>query len=145
MYFLFFLNRTNLAIAGPGIQTELGLSNTDLGLVFAAFGIPYALLQPLGGAVGDKLGPRKTLTLCTLIVCIATAWVGAAAGVVSLFLARLLLGIGEGAGFPTATRAMTAWTPKSRWGFAQGITHTFSRVGNAATSLIVASLIVIVG
>ena len=66
---------------------------------------------------------------------------GAAGGMVSLFLARLLLGIGEGAGFPTATRAMTAWTPQGRWGFAQGITHTFSRVGNAATSLIVAGLI----
>jgi sugar phosphate permease len=143
MYFLFFLNRTNLAIAGPGVQAELGLSNTDLGLVFAAFGIPYALLQPLGGAVGDKFGPRKTLAVCALTVCIATAWVGAAAGVVSLFLARLLLGIGEGAGFPTATRAMTAWTPKRRWGFAQGITHTFSRIGNAATSLIVAGLIAI--
>lgn len=141
MYFLFFVNRTNLAIAGPSIQAELGINNTDLGLVFAAFGIPYALLQPLGGAVGDKFGPRATLALCTLVVCIATGWVGAASGVASLFFARLLLGIGEGAGFPTATRAMSAWTPKSGWGFAQGITHTFSRVGNAATSLIVAGLI----
>ena len=141
MYFLFFLNRTNLAIAGPAIQRELGLSNTDLGLAFAAFGIPYALLQPFGGAVGDKFGPRRTLVLCTLIVCVATGWIGAAGGIISLILARLLLGIGEGAGFPTATRAMTAWTPKGRWGFAQGITHTFSRVGNAATSLIIASLI----
>lgn len=141
MYFLFFVNRTNLAIAGASIQEDLGLSNTDLGLVFAAFGLPYALLQPLGGAIGDKFGPRRTLAVCTLIVCFATGWVGAATGIVSLILARLLLGIGEGAGFPTATRAMSAWTPKGRWGFAQGITHTFSRVGNAATSLIVASLI----
>jgi len=143
MYFLFFLNRTNLAIAGPAIQAELGLSNTDLGLAFAAFGLPYALLQPFGGAVGDKFGPRLTLTLCTLVVCIATGLVGAATGIVTLFLARLILGIGEGAGFPTATRAMAAWTPKGRWGFAQGITHTFSRVGNAATSLVVAGLIAI--
>jgi len=141
MYFLYFVNRTNLAIAGPTIQAELGLNNTDLGLVFAAFGLPYALLQPLGGAVGDKFGPRVTLALCGLVVCLATGWVGAASGIISLLLARLLLGIGEGAGFPTATRAMSAWTPKGRWGFAQGITHTFSRVGNAATSLIVAGLI----
>jgi len=141
MYFLFFLNRTNLAIAGPAIQADLGLSNADLGLVFAAFGIPYAVLQPLGGAIGDRFGPRTTLAVCTLIVCVATGWVGAAGGVVSLFLARVLLGLGEGAGFPTATRAMAAWTPKGQWGFAQGITHTFSRVGGAAASLIVAGLI----
>ena len=68
-------------------------------------------------------------------------WIGAAGGLVSLFCARLLLGIGEGAGFPTATRAMSAWTPQGRWGFAQGITHTFSRVGNTMTALIIASLI----
>ena len=141
MYFLYFVNRTNLAIAGPVMQAQLHLSNADLGLVFAAFGVPYALFQPLGGAIGDKFGPRITLTLCALIVCAATGWMGAASGMISLFLARLLLGVGEGAGFPTATRAMSAWTPQGRWGFAQGITHTFSRVGNAATALIVAGLI----
>ena len=59
MYFLYFVNRTNLAIAGPVMRADLGLNNTDLGLVFAAFGIPYALLQPLGGAVSDRLGPRR--------------------------------------------------------------------------------------
>src|SRR3954470_8632767 len=137
MYFLYFLDRTNLAIAGPVMRADMGLSNTDLGLLFAAFGVPYALLQPLGGAVGDKFGPRLTLGLCAIGVCVATAWMGAATGMVSLFLARVLLGIGEGTGFPTATRAMSTWTPRGRWGFAQGITHAFSRVGNAATSLIV--------
>jgi MFS family permease len=141
MYFLYFVNRTNLAIAGPMVRGDLGLSNTDLGFIFAAFGVPYALLQPLGGAVADRLGPRSTLGLCALIVCLATAWMGAAGGMASLFLARLLLGIGEGAGFPAATRAMSDWTPRGRWGFAQGITHTFSRIGNAVTSLIVAGLI----
>ena len=143
MYFLYFVDRTNFAIAGPAMRADLGLSNTDLGILFAAFGIPYALLQPIGGAVGDRLGPRRTLALCAMIVCAATVWMGAATGIVSLFLARVLLGIGEGAGFPTATRAMSIWTPRGRWGFAQGITHTFSRVGNAATSLIVAGLIAV--
>jgi len=99
------------------------------------------LLQPLGGAIGDRLGPRLTLALCALIVCAATAWMGAASGIISLFFARLLLGIGEGAAFPTATRAMSAWTPRGNWGFAQGITHTFSRVGNGTSSLIIAGLI----
>src|SRR6478752_503219 len=143
MYFLYFVDRTNFAIAGPVMQADLGLDNKDLGLLFAAFGVPYALLQPLGGAVGDRLGPRRTLALCAIVVAVATAWMGLAPGMASLFCARLLLGIGEGAGFPTATRAMSSWTPRGRWGFAQGITHTFSRVGNAATSLIVAGLIAV--
>jgi len=143
MYFLYFVNRTNLAIAGPEIAADLGLNNVQLGLAFGAFGIPFALLQPVGGAIGDRIGPRLTLAICALIVCAATGWIGAADGFFSLYCARLLLGIGEGAAFPTATRAMSAWTPRHRWGFAQGITHTFSRVGNAATPLIVAGLIAI--
>ena len=45
MYFLYFVDRTNFAIAGPAMRADLGLSNTDLGILFAAFGIPYALLS----------------------------------------------------------------------------------------------------
>ncbi len=141
MYFLLFVNRTNLAIAGPMMQSDLKLSNTDLGLAFTAFGIPYALFQLFGGLIGDYFGPRRTLTASVFLVFVATVWTGAVGGLMSLFLARILLGIGEGAAFPTATRAMSAWTPRGRWGFAQGITHTFSRIGNAGTALIVAPLI----
>ena len=141
MYFLLFVNRTNIAIAGPLMQHDLKLSNTELGLAFSAFAYPYALFQLFGGMLGDKFGPRLTLGVATFGVALATAWTGAAGGLVSLFMARLALGIGEGAAFPTATRAMSVWTPAKDWGFAQGITHTFSRIGNWATALIVAALI----
>ena len=57
---------------------------------------------------------------------------------------RLLIGVGEGATFPVATRAMQAWTSPGRRGFAQGITHAFARLGNAVTPPIVAWLIVMV-
>jgi len=141
MYFLMFINRTNIAIAGPLMQADLKLTNTDLGLAFSAFAYPYALFQLFGGMLGDKFGPRVTLAVSAFIVFLATAWIGLAGGLASLFLARILLGIGEGAAFPTATRAMSVWTPLGRWAFAQGITHTFSRVGNWATALVVAGLI----
>jgi MFS family permease len=59
-------------------------------------------------------------------------------------LARVALGIGEGAAFPTATRAMSVWTPKRNWAFAQGVTHTSSRLGNWATALIIAGLIALI-
>jgi MFS family permease len=141
MYFLLFVNRTNLAIAGPLMQADLKLSNTELGLAFSAFAYPYALFQLFGGMLGDKFGPRLTLGVAAFAVALATAWTGAAGGLMSLFMARLALGIGEGAAFPTATRAMSVWTPAGRWAFAQGITHTSSRLGNWATALIVAALI----
>ena len=82
--------------------------------------------------------------MCGLIVCAATAATGAVGGLASLFAARLALGIGEGATFPTATRAMSVWTPEARWAFAQGITHAFARIGNAITPPLVAALVVLI-
>jgi MFS family permease len=66
---------------------------------------------------------------------------GAASGFVSLFALRLALGFAQGAAFPTATRAMSTWIPVRDWGFAQGITHAFGRIGNAATPPLMAGLL----
>ena len=133
MYFMLFVVRTNIATTAPLMQKELHLSNTELGLVFSAFAFPYALFQLFGGWIGDKFGPRRTLAVCCAIVVASTVLTGAVGGLTSLFFCRLALGFGEGATFPTATRAMASWTPKKEWGFAQGIVHSFARIGNALT------------
>jgi len=61
----------------------------------------------------------------------ATILTGFAGGLFSLLAARVLLGLGEGATFPAATAAMSRWVAKEKRGFAQGITHAASRIGNA--------------
>jgi sugar phosphate permease len=142
MYFLYFVDRVSISTAAPLIKADLKISNTQLGLAFSAFAIPYALFQLIGGWIGDKLGPRLTLAICCAIVGISTVLTGAATGLTSLFLLRLALGFGEGAGFPTATRAMASWTPQGSWGFAQGILHSSARIGNAVTPPIMAGLLV---
>jgi sugar phosphate permease len=144
MYFITYMDRVNIATAGPAIQKDLGLSTIELGHILSAFGYPYLLFQIFGGWLGDRAGARRTLFLCGLIWAAATILTGLAATLTTLFLVRLLLGFGEGATFPVATRAMQNWTPVSRRGFAQGITHGFARLGNAATPPLVAWLIGIV-
>jgi MFS family permease len=144
MYLILYVDRVNISTAAPLIKADLALSNTQLGLAFSAFFYPYALLQLIGGYIGDKFGARLTLIICGLIVCAATAATGAVGGLASLFAVRFALGIGEGATFPTATRAMAVWTPESRWAFAQGITHAFARIGNAVTPPLIAMLIALV-
>ena len=141
MYFLYFVDRVSISTAAPLIKGDLKISNTQLGLAFSAFAIPYALFQLIGGWIGDRLGPRVTLAICCALVGISTALTGAITGIASLILLRLALGFGEGAGFPTATRAMASWTPQANWGFAQGLVHSFARIGNAVTPLIVAKLL----
>src|SRR5438552_12594826 len=123
MYLITYVDRVNIATAAPAIQRELGLTNTRLGFALSAFGYPYLLFQIFGGWVGDRFGPRRTLFLCGVIWTAATMLTGLAGGLLTLFLVRVLLGVGEGATFPVATRAMQTWTPPGRRGFAQGITH----------------------
>jgi len=141
MYLILYVDRVNISTAAPLIKADLDLSNTQLGLAFSAFAYPYALFQLIGGYFGDKFGARLTLFVSGLIVCAATAATGAVGGLASLFAARLFLGIGEGATFPTATRAMAAWVPERSWGFAQGITHSSARIGNAVTPPLIALLV----
>jgi len=144
MYFLTYLDRVNIStvIASNEFLKEIPLSKVQMGLVFSAFAYPYLVFQVIGGWVADKFGPRKALMVCGIIWAGATLATGLVHGIVGLFVARVILGFGEGATFPTATRAMSFWTPKERRGFAQGLTHAFSRLGNSLTPWFVAILIV---
>src|SRR5215469_17163659 len=144
MYLITYIDRVNISTAAPLIRKELKFSLLEMCYVFSAFGWAYALFQIIGGAVGDHFGARRTLTISGLIWAVATILTAFATGLVSMFLVRLLLGFGEGATFPTATRAMQYWVAKDRRGWAQGITHAFARAGNAITPPLVVALIAIV-
>ena len=142
MYFITYIDRVNVSTAAIEFSKDFHLSNTQVGLVASAFAYPYLIFQVIGGWVGDRFGPRRTLTICALVWAGATVLSGLSTGLISLVVARVLLGLGEGATFPTATRAMSNWTAANRRGFAQGITHAFSRVGNAITPPVVTWLMV---
>lgn len=142
MYLIFYVDRVNISTAAPIMQKDLGLTATQLGIAFSAFAYPYAFFQIAGGWLGDRMGPRLTLFLCALVGSASTVWTGMVGGLAALFMSRLALGIGEGPAFPTATRALSNWMRPDQRGFAQGITHAFSRFGNAATPPLIAAIIV---
>jgi MFS family permease len=140
MYFITYIDRVNVSSAAAPIADQFGFSKTQLGFIFSAFGYPYLLFQIIGGRVGDRFGARKTLFWCGMVWAAATILTGLTGGLISLFAARLLVGLGEGATFPTATRAMQNWTAPGKRGFAQGLTHAFARLGNAVTPPLIAML-----
>jgi MFS family permease len=142
MYFITYVDRVNVSTAAAQFGAELHLSHTQVGFVFSAFAYPYLVFQIIGGWVGDRFGPRRTLAVCAVIWAGATVMTGLAGGFVSLIIARLLLGLGEGATFPTATRAMSNWMPADQRGFAQGTTHAASRIGNAVAPPLIVWLMV---
>jgi sugar phosphate permease len=145
MYFISYIDRVNIAVAGPIIRHEMGLSSGQLGLVFSAFAYPYAVMQIVGGWLADKYGPKRVLTVLSLIWGVATLATGFAGSVAMLVGLRFLLGIGEGGAFPTATRAFTYWMPVAERGFAQGITHSFARLGGAVTPPLVLAVVAMGG
>ena len=140
MYFITYIDRINVSSAASAIQDEFGFSNTQLGVIFSMFGYPYLVFQIVGGWFGDKFGARKTLFWCGMVWGVATILTGLIGGFVSLLLARVLVGAGEGATLPTATRAMQNWTTPANRGFAQGLAHSFARLGTAVTPPLVALL-----
>jgi sugar phosphate permease len=141
MYFIAYIDRVNISVAGPAMRQALGLTPTELGLIFSAFAYPYAAMQILGGWAADRFGPRRVLTVLSLLWAAATIFTGFAWSVASLVVFRVLVGVGEGGAFPTATRAFTCWLPVRERGFAQGITHSFARLGGAVTPPIVLAIV----
>jgi MFS family permease len=144
MYGITYIDRVNVSTASAVFGKELHLSNTQVGFVFSAFAYPYLLFQVFGGWVGDRFGARMALTVAGVVWSVGTIMTGFAGSLTTMIAARLVLGFGEGATFPVATRAMSDWTSAERRGFAQGITHSAARLGNAITPPIVAALIIVV-
>jgi len=120
MYAITYIDRVNVSTAATVFRQELHLSNTQVGFVFSAFAYPYLLFQIFGGYVGDRFGARMALTIAGVIWSAGTIFTGLAGSLATMIGARLLLGFGEGATFPVATRAMSDWTTVGRRGFAQG-------------------------
>lgn len=141
MEFVLFIDRVNLAAAAPVMQKDLGLSNLALGFAFSAFNYSYAPFQLVGGWFADRFGARRTLTVCGIAWSITTIATAAVRGLGSLFAVRLVLGMGEGATLPAATRALSNWTSVASRGMAVGLTHSAGRLGAGAAAPIVALLI----
>lgn len=124
-----YLDRVNISIAGPTITQEFHLSNVELGYVFSAFVLGYALFQTPGGRIADRVGPRKVLTIgvvwwgiFTTLITLLRPGMG---GLVFLLIAiRFLLGIGEAVVYPASNCVVSAWIPSAERGIANGFIFT---------------------
>ncbi|MBU3078594.1 MFS transporter [Sphingomonas quercus] len=144
-YMITYMDRVVISTTAPMIQKEFGLSVITMGWVFSVFQIGYAMFQIPGGWLGDKFGPRRTLTAIVVWWSTFTALTTATWSAGSLIVCRFLFGCGEAGAFPNATRSLSRWMLPSERGFAQGITHAGARLGGAITPLIVVSLMLHLG
>lgn len=119
------------AICAPTEKGGLGLSETQMGWVMAAFTLGYAICQTPAGLLADRLGPRRVLTAVVAFWSLLTALTGAAWSYTSMLVARFLFGAGEAGAFPGCARTFYSWLPISERGLAQGINFSGSRLGAA--------------
>jgi ACS family glucarate transporter-like MFS transporter len=130
-----FLDRVNISIAGGSIADAYHLSNVQLGKVFSALLVGYALFQTVGGRLADRFGPRRVLAAGVVwwgIFTALTALIPAnLAGALFFFVAvRFLLGAGEAVIYPAANQFVARWIPVQERGFANG--WIFAGVGAGA-------------
>ena len=145
--FVAYVLRSNVNIVGESMMQDLGMNEYQLGLVFSAFAAGYALFQFPGGMIGDRFGPRRTITVMAVIwtlLTVATAlvpgsdiWpIGYTVG--ALILCRFLVGIANGPLFPvTIGGTIERWFPASQWGLPNGLSSTGLTLGAAATAPLV--------
>jgi MFS family permease len=130
---LSYIDRVCISQAAPVISRDLGLTKSQMGSVFSAFGIAYALFEIPGGWMGDWMGPRLVLMRIVGWWSFFTAATGFAWSFPSLVVTRFLFGAGEAGCFPNLTKAFSSWLPRDERTRAQGIMWMFARWGGAFT------------
>jgi len=139
-YMITYMDRLAISAAVPYIRKEYGFDLVTMGWIISAWSTGYSLFQIPGGWLGDRIGPRRALTLIVswwsvFISVTALTW-----GAASMAAARFFLGVGEAGAFPIATRSLSRWMLPRERGFAQGITHAGSRLGGAITPMLVGAI-----
>jgi ACS family glucarate transporter-like MFS transporter len=137
-----YLDRVNISIAGGSIAEAYHLSDVQLGKVFSAMLVGYALFQTVGGRLADRLGPRRVLAAGVMwwgIFTALTAMVPAnIAGALLIFVVvRFLLGAGEAVIYPSANQFIARWIPTSERGIANGWIFAGVGAGAGLTPLII--------
>jgi ACS family glucarate transporter-like MFS transporter len=130
---LSYIDRVAISQAAKPISDELHLTKSQMGAVFSAFALSYALFEVPSGWLGDWMGPRRVLVRVVLWWSSFTALTGGAWNFRSLWMIRLLFGAGEAGCFPNLTKAFSTWLPLNERSRAQGFMWTFARWGGAFT------------
>jgi ACS family hexuronate transporter-like MFS transporter len=132
-----YIDRQTLSVLAPFIKEEYRWSNTDFALLIIAFRIAYAFGQTASGRLLDRIGTRRGLSLAVAFYSLAAMLTSLATGLRSFAFFRFLLGAGESANWPGATKAVSEWFPKRESGWAVALFDSGSSIGGAIAPFLV--------
>ena len=140
-----YTDRVALSVANPLIRADLHLDAAQMGLLLSAFIWAYALAQLPTGALVDRLGPRRLLTVAMLLWSAAQAAAGLAGNAAQFAVARIALGVGEAPQFPVGATVVRSWFAPRQRGLATGVFNSASTLGPALAPPLVTALMLASG
>jgi ACS family hexuronate transporter-like MFS transporter len=132
-----YIDRQTLSVLAPYMKTEFHWSNTDFAFIIIAFRVAYAIGQTVSGRLLDRVGTRAGLMASVSFYSVVAIATSLATGFRSLVAFRFLLGLGESANWPGATKAVSEWFPRRESGWAVALFDSGSSIGGALAPLIV--------
>lgn len=146
-YALFYFVRKNFSLAMPGMEADLGLSKTSLGIFLTAQGIVYGLSQLVNGMFADRKNARWYMSIALMLCVMANVAFGfgenvaymltgsteggAYINVLAVFMGLMWVinGAFQGAGFPPCARLLTHWVPPQQLATKMSIWNTSHSIG----------------
>ncbi len=145
IYFLACLHRISPTVIALDLVLEFGAGATALGLMSSSYFYLYAAVQPPVGVLSDTLGPRRVITIFTLIACIGTVIFGGACNMTMATVGRALIGLGVGGIFVPGMKILSKWYRQREFAGAAGIFLAAGNAGNLAASLPLTYLVLLLG
>ncbi len=136
-----YLDRQTLPVAVQAISKDIPLTNGQFSALQSAFLFSYALMYAGGGKLVDLLGTHRGFTVIMLFWSLACASHALATSFAMLVASRFLLGMGEGGGFPAATRAVAEWFPTKERATAMGIINAGTAIGAVVAPPLIAAVL----
>ena len=132
-----YIDRQTLSLLAPYLKQDFHWTNTDYANLLIGFRIAYTIGQTVFGRMIDRVGTRKGLTFSVLWYSIVSISTSLASGFYSFATFRFLLGTGESANWPGATKAVSEWFPKRERGLATALFDSGSSIGGAIAPFLV--------
>ncbi len=132
-----YIDRQALNVLAPFLKAEYHWTNSDFAWIVIAFRISYAVVQLIGGRMVDLVGTRRGLALAVAWYSVMAMLTSLANGLASFCVFRFLLGAGEAANWPGATKAVSEWFPAKERAIAVAVFDSGSAIGAAVAPALV--------
>jgi ACS family hexuronate transporter-like MFS transporter len=132
-----YIDRQTLSILAPFLKQQYHWTNSDYAAIAIAFRIAYSIGQTVCGRQIDRVGTRRGLTISVTWYSIVSLLTSLANGILSFAAFRFLLGAGESANWPGASKAVSEWFPKRERGLAAALYDSGSSVGGAIAPFLI--------